>query len=76
MYYRTGTESDLHPVPLVSHQGQMTGLIQPFPAGTIVHFWAEIDGQRIPASGTYNYHVRSDLPGRIGRKIRKWKTAR
>jgi hypothetical protein len=75
MTYRTDTESDWHPVPLVNHQGQMTGIVQPFPAGTTVRFWAELDGRRMPETGTFNYSVRADLPGRIGRKIRKWKTA-
>jgi WD40 repeat protein len=75
MTYRSDTESDWHPVPLVNHQGQMTGLVQPFPAGTTVRFWAESDGRRMPETGTYNYSVRTDIRGRISRKIRKWKTA-
>jgi hypothetical protein len=76
MYYRADFESDWHPVPLVVHQGKLTGLIQPFLAGTQVHYYAineAPDGKeiRVPQEGTYNYGIRFDLGSRLQRKINK-----
>lgn len=68
-------DSALHLVPLVVHEGVITGLVQPFPAGTTVRLWAEINGRRLPDSGDYGYQVRADWPGRLRRKIRRWRTA-
>jgi hypothetical protein len=81
MYYQSSKASDpdattqpgTHPVPLVAHRGRLTGLVQPFPAGTRVTFWAEINGDRRPASGNYGYRVVPDWSGRIRRRVRKWR---
>jgi hypothetical protein len=71
MYYRADFETGWHPVPLVVHRGQLTGLVQPFLAGTHVALWAEIDGQRAPERGTFGYRVQADWPGRIRRQLRR-----
>jgi outer membrane protein assembly factor BamB len=81
MYYQATKASDpdapsqpgTHPVPLVAHRDRLTGLVQPFPAGTRVTFWAEINGDRHPASGNYGYRVVPDWRGRIRRRMRKWR---
>ena len=72
MCYQAQFETKWHPVPLVLHAGKLTGLIQPFPAGTTVSYWAGINGQRQPASGTYTYRVTADLCGRLQRKVQRW----
>ncbi len=69
MVYRAHFETGWHPVPLVVHRGQLTGLVQPFPAGTRVTLWAEIDGQRVPERGAFGYRVRADWPGRFRRRL-------
>lgn len=70
--YRAHFETDWHPVPLVVHQGCLTGLIQPFLAGTRVRYYAEIRAAggtrcRVPAAGTFSYTVQADWPARIRR---------
>ncbi len=65
-----------HPVPLVVHQGQLTGLVQPFPAGVHVEFWLESEGERWPTVGSYNYKVVPDWPARLRRRLRKWRSRR
>ena len=72
MYYRPTSREKWHPVPLINLNGQPTGLIQPYPAGTEVSFWADISGQRVPADGFYKYSVAPDISGRLRRKIRRW----
>ena len=76
MYYRADFETDWHPVPLLYHRHRLTGLIQPFPAGTTVSLWADINGHRVPAEGVYSYRVRPDPMGRLRRRVRKWAAER
>ena len=45
-------------------------------AGTRVTFWAEINDERRPASGSYGYRVVPDWTGRIRRRVRKWRAKR
>jgi hypothetical protein len=76
MYYRADFESEWHPVPLIVHQGKLTGLIQPFLAGTEVQYYALLEGTRgdagrIPQAGTFSYKVGMDLGSRVRRRIRR-----
>lgn len=70
--YRAHFETEWHPVPLVVHRGNLTGLVQPFLAGTRVQYYAEIWAaggrqQRVPSEGTFSYMVQADWPARIRR---------
>ena len=70
LHYRAHFETEWHPVPLVVHRGSLTGLVQPFLAGTHVQYYAEIwaaggGQQRVPAEGTFSYRVQADWPARI-----------
>lgn len=69
-------ESAIHPVPLVVHRGRLTGLVQPFPAGIEVKYWLENErpGKSLP--GVYHYKVVRDWPGRIRRRLRRWRVRR
>jgi len=71
------TREEWHPVPLVVHRGQLTGLIQPFLAGTQVRFYAEAwdnDGQRwrVPPEGVFSYTVCADWPARLRSRLQRW----
>ena len=72
MYYRPIGEETWHPVPLIKLNGRPTGLIQPYPSGTTVSFWADIGGQREPVDGFYKYSVAPDIAGRLQRRVRRW----
>ena len=74
--YRAHFEADWHPVPLVVHRGRLTGLIQPFLAGTRVEYYAEIwpeegESTRCPPSGVFCYTVRADWRARAVRRLRR-----
>jgi hypothetical protein len=76
MQYRADFESEWHPVPLVLHQGKLTGLIQPFLAGTKVQYFASFKGSdgdtvRVPQTGAFTYSVDRDIRSRLHRKFRK-----
>ncbi len=76
MHYRADFESEWHPVPLVVHDGKLTGLIQPFLAGTEVQYYAvfeETGGDivRVPKAGAFKYSVNLDLVSRVRRILRK-----
>ena len=75
MHYRADFESEWHPVPLVVHDGKLTGLIQPFLAGTHVEYYAIFerkngDIKRVPQAGTFFFKVVLDLGSRVRRKLR------
>jgi hypothetical protein len=77
LYYRAEFEAQWHPVPLVVHRGKLTGLIQPFLAGTQVQYYAileELEGGavRVPKQGTFSYKVRRDWGSRLRRRIRTY----
>ncbi|RME42472.1 MAG: glycosyltransferase [Caldilineae bacterium] len=74
--YRAHFETDWHPVPLVVHGGRLTGLIQPFLAGTRVAYYAEVwpeSGRplRLPAEGVFEYTVRPDWRARLSHRLRR-----
>jgi hypothetical protein len=85
MYYKAGLKGDdrpanppgpgkksvIHPVPLVVHRGQLTGLVQPFPAGMKVNYWLEGEDERQMAMNTYHFNVVRDWPGRLRRRLRR-----
>ena len=51
LWYRADHEPAWHPVPLVIHAGNLTGLIQPFPRGTEVAFFVQVfarHGEKTP----------------------------
>lgn len=76
-HYRAHFENTWHPVPLVVHRQQLTGLIQSFLAGTRVDYWAEIADsggawRRVPAEGVWSYTVQADWRARIVRRLGRW----
>ena len=76
MHYQADFESEWHPVPLVVHQEMLTGLIQPFLAGTKVQYYAIYEEPsdetvRIPQTGTFRYKVDMDLGSRVRHRIRR-----
>ncbi len=74
--HRAAKEPGIHPVPLVVHQGRLTGLVQPFPAGSKVKYWLKNEGQEKPVPDVYHYNVVRDWPGRIRRRLRRRRVTR
>jgi hypothetical protein len=74
MFYHAAFETNWHPVPLVQHRGRLTGLIQPFPKGTQVDYYAEVlvGTQRSPSEGNYQYETQADWLGRVQRRANRW----
>ncbi len=74
--YKAAKEPGIHPVPLVVHQGRLTGLVQPFPAGSTVKYWLKNEGQEKLIPDVYHYNVVRDWPGRIRRRLQRRRVTR
>ena len=77
MYYLGENKGEWHPVPLVVNDGKLTGLIQPFLAGTQVQYYAMVEDPngeaiRVPPQSTFSYTVKMDLNTRLRQKIREF----
>lgn len=76
MYYKAQFEAEWHPVPMVVHKGLLTGLVQPFVAGTSVEYYAKglvvkEPFRRFPNEGTFEFRVTANWPLRLKRKVKR-----